>query len=302
MPANTHPTENLRLELARKITRFMGARQKVATQAPGLTLVRRPVPAGPACGSYEPSLALIAQGAKRVTLGKRSFIYDESNYLLTSIDLPIVSQLIDASEERPFLAVVIKLEIPIVRDLLSRADIDVADEPADSPGMVTGQITAELLGAAIRLVDLLDDPDDIPVLNPLIQREIIYRVLRGPEGARLRGIATIGDHSNRTAKAVTWIRENYAQPLRVEDLARLAGMGVSTFHRYFRDLTEMSPLQYQKQLRLQAARDHMLLDGLDAAGAAFEVGYESASQFSREYSRLFGAPPAQDVQAARLAP
>jgi AraC-like DNA-binding protein len=164
--------------------------------------------------------------------------------------------------------------------------------------MVAGATTTELLDACCRLVDLLNTPQDIPFLSGLIQREIIYRILRGSEGARHRAIATLGDQSHRTAKAIAWVRANYAKPLRVEDLAKIAGMGVSTLHHHFRALTAMSPLQYQKQLRLHAARERMLM-GLDAASAAFEVGYESASQFNREYSRFFGHPPMRDIRTLR---
>jgi len=175
----------------------------------------------------------------------------------------------------------------------------VGEAPPDSRAMATGELTVEFLSACCRLMDLLDAPRDIPFLSGLIQREIVYRMLRGPEGARLRAIATPGDQSNRTAKAIAWVKANYAKALRVEELAEMAGMGVSTLHHHFRALTAMSPVQYQKQLRLQAARGRMLVDGLDAASAAFEVGYESASQFNREYSRFFGQPPMRDIRTLR---
>jgi AraC-like DNA-binding protein len=195
----------------------------------------------------------------------------------------------------------LKLQLPVVRELLSREEIQISGQPSDGPAIATGETTVEFLSACGRLMDLLDDPQDIPFLSGLIEREIIYRILRGPEGARLRAIATLGDQSQRTAKAIAWIRANYAKPLRVEDLAEIAGMGVSTLHHHFRVLTAVSPLQYQKQLRLQAARARMLMDGVDAASAAFEVGYESASQFNREYSRFFGQPPMRDIRTLRSA-
>jgi AraC-like DNA-binding protein len=289
----------LRNELACKIASFMGPKEKLITDVPGLLLSRRTAPTAPATATYEPSLAVVAQGRKRATLAGTTFIFDESRYLLTSLDLPVICNVIEASEEVPYLCFVLKLEMPVVRELLSREEIQAPEVPSDSPAMATGETTAELLDACRRLVDLLNTPQDIPFLSGLIQREIIYRILRGPEGARLREIATLGDQSHRTAKAIAWVRENYAKPLRVEDLAKIAGMGVSTLHHHFRVLTAMSPLQYQKQLRLHAARERMLMDGLDAASAAFEVGYESASQFNREYCRFFGQPPMRDVKALR---
>ena len=289
----------LRAELASKIAASMGTAENRATEVPGMTLHRRTVPTAPCSATYEPGVTIIAQGRKRVDLGRNTFIYGESQYLLTSIDLPIVSQVIQASQKAPCLALSLKLEMPMIRELLSREEIQVAQAPADSPAMATGEATVEFLTACCRLIDLLDTPQDIPFLSGLIQREIIYRILRGPEGARLRAIATLGDQSHRTAKAIAWIKANYAQPLRVEDLAQIAGMGVSTLHHHFQAMTAMSPLQYQKQLRLQAARGRMLVDGLDAASAAFAVGYESASQFNREYSRLFGQPPMRDIRTLR---
>jgi len=288
-----------RKELARKIAFFVGSKERLITEVPGLLLSRRTAPTAPASATYEPSLAVVAQGRKRADLAGTTFIFDESRYLLTSLDLPVICNVIDASEEVPYLCFVLKLEMPVVRELLSREEIQAPDAPSDRPAMATGETTAELLAACCRLVDLLNTPQDIPFLSGLIQREIIYRILRGPEGARLRAIATLGDQSHRTAKAIAWVRANYAKPLRVEDLAKIAGMGVSTLHHHFRALTAMSPLQYQKQLRLQAARERMLMDGLDAASAAFEVGYESASQFNREYSRFFGQPPIRDIRTLR---
>jgi AraC-like DNA-binding protein len=286
----------LREDLARKIALFIGSAQNRATDIPGLTLHRRTAATAPCSMAYQPSVTVIAQGRKRVELGRNIFIYDATRFLLTSVDLPVISRVIEASEKVPCLALSLKLEMPVVRELLSRDEIEVAETPSDSPGMAVGETTVEFLSACCRLMDLLDTPQDIPFLSGLIQREIIYRILRSAEAARLRAIATLGDQSHRTAKAIAWIRANYAKPLRVEDLAEIAGMGVSTLHHHFRALTAMSPLQYQKQFRLQAARGRMLIDGLDAASAAFEVGYESASQFNREYSRFFGQPPMRDIR------
>jgi AraC-like DNA-binding protein len=300
--ANASPDETRasRTELARKIASFIGSRERLITDIPGLLLSRRTAPTAPASATYEPSLAVVAQGRKRADLGGTSFIFDESRYLLTSLDLPVICNVIEASEEVPYLCFVLKLDMTMVRELLGREEIQTTEAPSDSPAMATGETTAELLAACCRLIDLLNTPQDIPFLSGLIQREIVYRILRGPKGARLRAIATLGDQSHRTAKAIAWVRANYAKPLRVEDLAKVAGMGVSTLHHHFRALTSMSPLQYQKQLRLHAARERMLMHGLDAASAAFEVGYESASQFNREYSRRFGLPPKRDIGTLRL--
>jgi AraC-like DNA-binding protein len=289
----------LRAKLAGRIASFVGSKEKLVTDVAGLMLVRRIAPTAPISATYEPSLAVVAQGRKQANLGGTTFIFDQSRYLLTSLDLPVTCNVIEASEDAPYLCFVLKLEMSVVRELLGREEIPAPEVPSNRPAMATGETTAELLDACCRLVDLLNAPRDIPFLGGLIQREIIYRVLRGPEGARLRAIATLGDQSHRAAKAAAWIKANYAKPLRVEELAELAGMGISTLHHHFRALTAMSPLQYQKQLRLQAARERMLVDGLDAASAAFEVGYESASQFNREYSRLFGQPPMRDIRTLR---
>lgn len=289
----------LRGELARKIASFMGSEENRATGIPQVTLHRRTAPTAPCPMTYQPSVTVIAQGRKRVELGQKSFIYDHTRYLLASVDLPLISRVIEATKEKPCLALVLKLEMSIVRELFGREEIRVPEAPLGSPALAVGETTVEFLSACCRLVDILNSPQDLPFLGDLIQREIVYRILRGPAGARLRAIATIGDQSHRTAKAIAWIKTNYAEVLRVEDLAQLAGMGVSTLHHHFREMTSMSPLQYQKQLRLQTARGLMLLHGRDAASAAFEVGYESATQFNREYSRFFGQPPMRDIKTLR---
>lgn len=289
----------LRAELARKIASLIGKEENRITEIPDVSLHQRTAPTPPCRATYHPGIIVVAQGSKRVNLGKSSFTYDEAHYLLTSVDLPIVSWVAEATPEVPCLVLSLKLDILKVRELLSREEIHVPDSPSASPALSIGETTPEFLSACCRLLDLLKTPQDIPFLSGLIQREILYRILRGPEGARLRAIATHGDQSHRTAKAIAWIAANYAKTLRVEELAELSSMAVSTLHHHFRVLTAMSPLQYQKQLRLQSARNLMLNSGMDAASAAFEVGYESPTQFNREYSRFFGQPPIRNIRALR---
>jgi AraC-like DNA-binding protein len=286
--------------LARKIA-DRASEGDTATAIPGLSLYRRSLPTPCISAAYEPSLVVFVQGRKRINVGKTTYVTDGSNFLLTSIDLPVVSQVITATEKEPILGLLLRLEMPAVRRILSEQEFHLTEDSSDARGMAVGVTSVEILDACSRLLDLLDTPQDIPFLSSLIQREIIYRLLRSPQGKHLRAIATLGEQSHRTAKAVEWLKTNYAKPLRVEDLATMAQMGVSTLHHHFRSLTAMSPLQYQKQLRLHVARERMLTEGLDAASAAFEVGYESASQFNREYSRFFGQPPMRDTKARQLA-
>ena len=290
----------LRLELARKIAAHTRTAGEHATPVPGLTLYCRTstTPCYPA--TYEPSLNVFVQGRKRVTLGGTTYLCDESTFLLSSLDLPVVSQIVAASEEVPLLSFLLKLDMTAVREMLNHDEFQTQNGSSEARGMAIGKTTVDLLKPCSRLLDLLDCPEDIAFLSDLIQREIVYRLLRGPQGARLRAIATLGDQSHRTAKAIAWLRANYAKPLRVEELAEVARMGMSTLHHHFRALTAMSPLQYQKQLRLVAARERMLIEGLDATRAAFEVGYESASQFNREYKRFFGQPPIRDIKTRRF--
>jgi AraC-like DNA-binding protein len=245
-------------------------------------------------------LLVVAQGTKRVDLGKASYSFGETTFLLTSLELPVVSQVLVASKESPYLAFFLKLDIPTVRDILHTEEVDVPETPAGTSGMAIGVSTAELIDSCSRLVNLLGAPKDVPFMGKLVRREITYRLLQSSQGARLRAIATPGNQDSRSAKVVAWLRSNYAKPLNIDALADLAGMGRSTLHHHFRALTAMSPLQFQKQLRLHAARQRMLTDQVDATSAAFEVGYESASQFNREYRRYFGNPPVRDIQALRM--
>ena len=290
----------LRAELARQIAAHARTAGEHSTPIPGLTLYRRinTTPCYPA--TYEPSLNVFVQGEKRVTLGGATYLCDQSTFLLSSLDLPVVSQIVAASEEVPLLAFLLKLDVAAVREILNHAEFQRGNGSSEARGIAIGKTTVDLLKPCTRLLDLLDAPEDIPFLSGLIQQEILYRLLRGPQGARLRAIATVGDQSHRTAKAIAWLRTNYAKPLRLDELAGVARMGMSTLHHHFRALTAMSPLQYQKQLRLVAARERMLIEGLDAATAAFEVGYESPSQFNREYKRFFGQPPIRDIKTRRF--
>ena len=295
------PHDAERVKLLQKIIKRAPSDGLLKTSIPQLYLYRASAPTNCTSAAYDPRLVVFVQGQKRINLGTRTYLCDGSSFLLSTLDLPVVSQVIAATPETPMLCLNLQLDISDVRRILSQEEFPPSSEPTDAVGMAVGETSIELLDACSRLVDLLDTPGDIPFLSALIQREIVYRLLRGPQGHHLRAIATLGEQSHRTAKAVSWLRINYAKPLRVEDLAAMAQMGVSTLHHHFRSLTAMSPIQYQKQLRLHVARERMLNDGLDAASAAFEVGYESASQFNREYSRLFGQPPMRDVKARRFA-
>jgi AraC-like DNA-binding protein len=295
---NATATE-MRKELARKIAALTQSTGEHSTTVPGLVLYRRTTPTACYRATYEPSLSVFVQGRKRINLGGTEYLCDGSSFLLSSIDVPVESQIVEASEQVPLLSMFLRLDMPTVREVLSREDLPEQEAAVRQRGLAVGVTTVGLLGACGRLIELLETPADIPFLSHLIQREIVYRILRTPQAARLRAIATTGELSHRTARAIAWLRANYAKPLHMEELAAIARMGVSTLHHQFRGLTSMSPLQYQKQLRLQMARQRMLMDGIDATSAALEVGYESVSQFNREYSRFFGQPPMRDIRALR---
>jgi AraC-like DNA-binding protein len=285
--------------LAEKIATFARTAGEHSTAISGLTLFRRATQTACYRATYEPSLTVFVQGRKRIDLAGEEYLCEGGSFLLSSIDVPVQSQIVEASEEVPLLSMLLRLDMPTVREVLSRDDLPELQTHAHRRGVAVGEAPAGLLSACTRLIELLETPEDIPFLSHLLQREIIYRILRTPQADRLRAIATSGDLSQKTARAIAWLRANFAKPLRMEDLADVARMGVSTLHHQFRALTAMSPLQYQKQLRLQSARQRMLMDGLDATSVAYEVGYESVSQFSREYSRFFGQPPMRDVKALR---
>jgi AraC-like DNA-binding protein len=288
-----------RQELAGRINSIAGEHSESLTPIPGVALYRRTAPTPCYRASYEPSLSIFVQGRKRILLGDTEYLCDSSSFLLSSIDVPAQSQILEASEKSPCLVMFLRFDMPTVREVLTRDDIPEAEVSTHRQGLAVGKTTVELLSACRRLLDLLDTPGDIPFLSPLIQREIIYRLLKTPQASRLRAIATSGDLSQRITRAIAWLRANFTKPLHIQELAETARMGVSTLHHQFRALTSMSPLQYQKMLRLQTARERMLMDGLDATTAAYEVGYESISQFSREYSRCFGQPPVRDIRALK---
>jgi AraC-like DNA-binding protein len=298
-PKNDPQLVSMLSNLALRISKAMGDSTQLTTSVSGLRLYQNTVPSAPNPCTYEPSLLVIPQGMKRVDLGKQSYVFGGATFLLTSIELPIISRVSEASVERPYLAFFLKLDMGMVRDVLHSEEVSIPAPPAGIRGMVLGEATVELLAPCCRMVQLLDTPEDVPFFGKLLQREIIYRLLQGPQGDRLRAIATLADRDYRTAKAVAWLRENFERTLNVDDLAAITGMSRSTLHHHFRNLTAMSPLQFQKQLRLHAARQKMLTEELDAASAAFEVGYESPSQFNREYKRFFGQPPIRDILALR---
>lgn len=273
---------------------------------PALMMVRQDEVQRSVCGVYEPCVALVVQGRKSVDIGDRTLVYDAHSCFVTPLDLPGVATILEASPERPFLSMALRIDMREVAALMLEGALPVAprasdDGRADTRAMATTTITPPLLDAFDRLLGLLDTPADARLLAPLIQREITYRLLTGEVGWRVRQIATADSQGQLVARAIELLRARYTEPLRIEDLARTANMGVSTLHHHFKALTGMSPLQYQKQLRLAEARRLMLGERLDASTAAYRVGYESPSQFSREYSRQFGAPPMRDIAGMRAA-
>ncbi|MBA4224634.1 AraC family transcriptional regulator [Bosea sp. (in: a-proteobacteria)] len=286
-------------ELARLIARFAPSDGVHQTAIPRLKVVRLSQPSEPMHGLHEPALCIIAQGAKQVILGDRIYRYDAAHCLVVSLDLPVIGQVIEATPDEPYLCVKLELDPAAIGALMLEAPPLAETEPSSGPGLTISPMTPALRDAVIRLTGLLETPADIAVLAPLVEREILYRLLTGDQAARLRQIAVAESKLQQVNRAIGWIKRNYRKPFSVEVVAAEARMSPSALHQHFKAVTAMSPLQYQKQLRLQEARRLILAKAHDAASAGFQVGYESPSQFSREYSRLFGAPPLRDVARLR---
>src|SRR5262245_34892673 len=285
-----------RQELAGAIRRALPRDGRVEMQ-PGLTLFRVSTPTEPVYGVSESSFCVIAQGAKHVMLGEDRFRYDPNHYLISTVGLPTISQIEVASSEQPYLGLRLILEPAVVTSTMVEAGLVYRQNDSGVKAIAVSALDPDLLSACLRLVRLLQTPEQYRVLGPLVIREIVYRLLIGEQAHRMRHLTTIGGQAHRIVKAVNKLREDFAKPLRIEDVAREIGMSVSGFHA--QAVTAMSTLQFQKRLRLQEARRLMLTESLDAAEAGFQVGYDDASHFSREYKRLFGDPPLRDIHVLR---
>ncbi|EGQ8298463.1 AraC family transcriptional regulator [Vibrio parahaemolyticus] len=289
-------------KLAKLIDRWTGNANQYDTPISGLRFSRWTTPTPPTSYTHNPSICLIAQGRKRVLLGEESFIYDANHFLISSVDLPIIANIIEASEEQPYLGLIMELDLTEISQLIVDSELAFTQAKEAQKGIAVGELSESLLDAFVRLAELLDEGQNIKILAPIIKREIFYRLLMSEQGTRLHQIVTAGSHSHQIAKAIDWLKNNFVKPLSVGDLASYTGMSKSSFYTHFRSMTSMTsmtPLQFQKKLRLSEARRLMLTENLDAMAATFKVGYESPSQFSREYSRLFGAPPSKDIKSLR---
>jgi AraC-like DNA-binding protein len=285
--------------LAKSIDEWAEDANQIDTAIPGLRLSRWETPTEPTSYTLNASICLIAQGAKQVMLGEEVYVYDATRYLISSVDLPVVANIIEATREKPYLGVILELELQEISHLIVDSGLPMNRSHQAQKGMAVGQLSLSLLNAFQRLMDLLHENENIQILAPLVKREIFFRLLTTDQGPRLQQIVASGSHSHQVSRAIDWLKNNYTHPLRVNELASYTGMSKSAFHNHFREMTSMTPLQFQKRLRLNEARRLMLTENLDALTATFEVGYESPSQFSREYSRLFGAPPLRDIKNLR---
>jgi len=285
------------LSLADRIARWTTGRNRLDTKIQGLSLHRWETPTEPESYMLAPSVCLIGQGRKRLVLGEEAYVYDAHRFLITSVDLPVVAQIIEATADKPYLGLTMELDLRVIAQLMLNDDRPPARPAKDRLGVAVSAVSPRLLDAFNRLLDLLEHPEDVAALAPLVRQEIFYRLLTGEQGPRLRQIASAGNHGFQIARAIEWLKVNFDKPLRIEELARKVGVSTSAFHSHFRSTTAMSPLQFQKRMRLIEARRLMLTEQIDASRAAFQVGYESPSQFNREYSRQFGAPPMRDIKS-----
>jgi len=296
-----HPAfEAQRVELADRVARNTGGDGVHATAIAALSLIRAGAPSQPLPAVYHPSLCVVVQGRKHALLGDEVYVYDPLHYLVVSMTLPVAGQIIDATPERPYLCLRIDIDAAQVNELQAQVGPPAPADSGRERALFLARTDAPLLDAVLRLVRLLDAPEEAAVLAPLALREIHYRALTGELGQRLRALCAVDGPSQRVARAIELLKARYAEPLRIDELAAAAHMSASSLHARFKAATAMSPLQFQKQLRLQEARRMMLVDGLEAASAGHRVGYESPSQFSREYRRLFGASPRREIEAMRM--
>jgi AraC-like DNA-binding protein len=286
--------------LAHAVGRFARTDGDHTTAISTLTLHRRKVPTEPLHCIYGLGLGVVAQGSKQITLGEEVVDYGPGQSMLTTIDLPVLAHVTRASTREPFLGLMLTLGVRSIMQIASEMELPRPGRDCSCQPITIEKLDPALVDALIRLVKLLDEPALVPRLAPLIEQEITVRLLTGPHGPQLRHLVTAGSPSQQIAKIVAWLKQNFAQSLHVDELAVRASMSPSTFRQHFRAITGMSPLQFQKQLRLQEARQLMLNQNFDAGYAGGLVGYESASQFNREYSRLFGAPPQRDIKRMRL--
>ncbi|MEJ8303267.1 AraC family transcriptional regulator [Saccharibacillus sacchari] len=296
---DTGQKEKLR-QLAASIARFSTSDGTHPTDFPPLSLIRSAEDAVPVYTVYEPSICLVAQGSKRVLLGDETYRYGPSQYFAVSVELPISGEVTEASNELPYLAVRLRIDPQQVLELIRESGP--TPRGATSRGLYVSEAASGMLDAFLRLVRLLETPDDLDVLAPMAAREIVYRALRDSQGQAIRQMAPGAGHAASVAEAIRRIRERYNENLRIDELAENVGMSPSSLHRRFREVTAMSPLQFQKQIRLQEARRMLLSEPVQAAEAAFRVGYESPSQFNREYVRLFGRPPLADIRRLKKLP
>jgi AraC-like DNA-binding protein len=288
--------------LAARLLQYIPTPGLHTTPLPGVTVARADSPSEPLASVYEPSICMVVQGRKRAVLGDEVYVYDAFNYLVVSVVLPARSHILQATPEKPYLCLRIGVDVALIGELLQQVGPNTVVRPACERALYLAEMTTPMLDAVSRLVSLLGHPEESTVLGPLVLREIHYRILTGTLGYRLRDLFTDSTHAQRIARVISLIRTHYADSLRIEDLAEAVHMSVSGLHHRFKEVTSMSPIQYLKQLRLHEARRIMLTDGLDAAAACYRVGYGSPSQFSREYRRLFGAPPRRELQKFRHSP